>query len=111
LSEEINYVQCLAAAECKPLNKHERLRLGWELTALPSKDFHKAMNLVFSRNPGLIGTMKEATVELDLAKFDCLSLRELQDFVRHCSRDRDEEDVEEKEPDHKRQRKSGASSF
>ncbi|CAD7704113.1 unnamed protein product [Ostreobium quekettii] len=88
LVERIQYCQCLAACACGVMSSKERVRLGWELATLPADHFQRAANLLMSRHPGLMATMKENTVQLDLEEMDALTLRQLQDFVRQCKKSR-----------------------
>ena len=95
LYEEIKHVQCVAAAECKVLTEQEQLRLGWELTTLAPEHFQRAVNLILMRHPGLIATMKDNTIDFDLNKMDCLTLRQLEAFCRHCRKQQEKATVAE----------------
>lgn len=106
-------MQCLAASQCRPLTEHEQLRLGWELTAMAPEKFQRAINLVLMRHPGLIATMRDKTIELDVNKMDALTLRQLQDFVKHCNKEKEVEDNEDPptdQPDRKRAKRSSPTS-
>lgn len=75
--------------------------------------FQRAINLVLMRHPGLIATMRDKTIELDVNKMDALTLRQLQDFVKHCNKEKESEDNEDPptdQPDRKRAKRSSPTS-
>ena len=40
------------------------------------------------RHPGLVATMRDNTIEFDINKMDCLTLRQLQDYIHDCSKEK-----------------------
>lgn len=102
------------------------MRLGWELATLPPEHFQRAANLLITRHPGLVATMKKAslfsvsltkyfnfqnTIDLDISKIDSLTFWQLKDFVNQCTKDgvyddKSENSTEAEEQERKRQKRT-----